>query len=80
MTNGTFAPPLAGEYFRNKWVGKTVREFYDHARTMPPASPASLPDDTYANIVAYVLDLNGFKAGLAPLPAGGRALDGMTIR
>jgi mono/diheme cytochrome c family protein len=31
MTNGTFGPPLAGEYFRNAWFGRTVRAFYDHA-------------------------------------------------
>jgi mono/diheme cytochrome c family protein len=80
MTNGTFAPPLAGEYFKHKWAGMSVRAFYDHARTMPPAAPASLGDDTYASVVAYVLELNGFKAGDVALPAGGVALDGMTIQ
>jgi mono/diheme cytochrome c family protein len=80
LTNGTFAPPLAGEYFRNKWAGLTVRSFYEHSRTMPPAAPASLPDETYADIVAYVLQLNGFKASDARLPAGGEALEQMTIQ
>ncbi|MGD1072969.1 MAG: glucose/sorbosone family PQQ-dependent dehydrogenase [Bryobacteraceae bacterium] len=80
MTNGTFGPPLAGEYFRNKWTGLTVRELYDRARTMPPSAPASLADGTYADIVAYVLEVNGFKAGNAKLPAGGDALGNMTIR
>lgn len=80
MTNGTFGPPLAGEYFRDKWSGQSVRAFYDHSKTMPPAAPASLPDGTYADVVAYVLQVNGFKAGTAKLPAGGAALDGMTIR
>ena len=49
-------------------------------KTMPPAAPGSLPDDTYANIVAYILEVNGFKAGNAQLPAGGEALDKMTIK
>lgn len=80
MTNGTFGTPLAGEYFRDKWHGKTVRAFYDKAKTMPPAAPASLPADTYANIVAYVLEMNGAKAGDAALPAGGEALDKMTVQ
>jgi PQQ-dependent dehydrogenase (s-GDH family) len=80
MTNGTFGPPLAGEYFRNKWLGQTVRTFYEHARTMPPSAPASLPDDTYAGIVAYILEVNGFKPGNVKLAAGGEALDKMTIR
>jgi PQQ-dependent dehydrogenase (s-GDH family) len=81
MTNGTMGTPLAGQYFRNTWRGRTVRAFYDRAhKTMPPAAPASLPKDTYANIVAYVLERNGFKAGAAPLPNGGEALDRMVIR
>ena len=80
MTNGTFAPPLAGEYFRTTWAGKTVGEFYTKSKTMPPASPASLADDVYASVVAYVLQTNGYQAGAAALPAGGATLDGMRIR
>jgi len=80
LTNGTFAPPLAGEYFKGAWSGRTVRALYDKARTMPPASPASLPDDTYANILAYIFQVNGFEASDASLPAGGEALDKMTIK
>jgi hypothetical protein len=40
-----------------------VRAFYNKAKTMPPPNPGSLPDDTYADIVAYVLDINGFESG-----------------
>jgi PQQ-dependent dehydrogenase (s-GDH family) len=80
MTNGTFGPPLAGEYFQRTWTGQAVRKFYDHARTMPPSAPGSLEDETYANIVAYILQVNGLKAGETKLPAGGIGLDQMTIR
>ncbi len=80
MTNGTMAPPLAGEYFKNKWAGKTVSAFYDRAKTMPPNTPASLPDATYANIVAYLLQSNGFQPGSAALPVDGLALEKMTIK
>jgi mono/diheme cytochrome c family protein len=80
MTNGTFGPPLAGGYFRNKWLGQSVGAFYGHARTMPPAVPASLRDETYAEIVAYILEVNGFKPASIKLPPGGEALDKMTIR
>jgi PQQ-dependent dehydrogenase (s-GDH family) len=79
MTNGTFGPPLAGDYFRNKWFGQTVRKFYTHVRTMPPSAPASLDDDTYAGIVAYVLEVNGLKPGNVKLPLG-EALERMTIQ
>jgi len=81
MTNGTFGTPLAGEYFKNMWHGRSLRAFYDRAvKTMPPAAPASLPKETYADIVAYILELNGFKSGNSALPAGGEGLDKMAIR
>lgn len=80
MTNGTFGTPLAGEYFRGKWVGHSVGTLYNKSRdTMPPAAPASLSKDAYANIVAYILDTNGYKAGSAALPAGGEPLKKMWI-
>ena len=80
MTNGTFAPPLAGEYFKTTWSGRSLRSFFDRAKTMPPASPASLGDDTYASIVAYVLEINGVKASDVRLPARAESLDRMTIK
>jgi PQQ-dependent dehydrogenase (s-GDH family) len=81
LTNGTFGPPVGGEYFKNKWSGKTVRAFYDKAqKTMPPAAPGSLTRDAYANIVAYILQLNGYQEGTTPLPEQGEAQDKMTIR
>ncbi len=57
-----------------------MRAFYDHAKTMPPSAPASLREEIYVNIVAFVLEVNEFKAGNEKLPAGGNALDKMTIR
>ncbi|MGH9627749.1 MAG: c-type cytochrome [Bryobacteraceae bacterium] len=78
MTNGAYGTPLAGEYFKAKWSNQTARAFYDRAqKTMPPAHPGSLPADTYANIVAYVFEVNGFKAGNVLLPADSEALDKM---
>jgi hypothetical protein len=52
-----------------------VRAFYNKAKTMPPPNPGSLPDDTYADIVAYVLDFNGFESGDAELPVDSEALN-----
>lgn len=81
MTNGTFGTPLAGEYFKTTWFGQTVRKLYDRAqKTMPPAAPSSLDKSTYADILAYVLELNGFQPGTAALPAGGDELDKMSIK
>jgi hypothetical protein len=69
-------PPLAGEAFDAVWAGRSVRALFDSATTMPPANPGSLSDDTYANLVAYVLQVNGYAAGETPLTTG----DGTTLR
>jgi len=81
MTNGTYGTPLAGEYFKAKWSRRSVRAFYDRIRnTMPPGAPGSLPSDTYADIVAYILGVNGFKPGSAALKPGDEALNRMELK
>jgi mono/diheme cytochrome c family protein len=81
MTNGTMGTPLAGEYFKTEWTGRTVGALFEKShKTMPPAAPASLPRDTYAAIVAYILEVNGFKAGIVALPPGGESADKMVIK
>ncbi|HET8550630.1 MAG TPA: glucose/sorbosone family PQQ-dependent dehydrogenase [Bryobacteraceae bacterium] len=81
LTNGTMGTPLAGPYFRKMWAGRTVRALYDRAvKTMPPAAPGSLSRAMYASIVAYILEVNGYKAGGTTLAAGGAGLERMVIR
>ena len=80
MTDGTFGPPLAGEHFKVTWTGQTARAFYSRAATMPPAAPGSLPEDVYANIMAYILQTNGYSAGNAKLSNAGAGLDRAVIR
>jgi mono/diheme cytochrome c family protein len=80
LTNGTFGTPLAGEFFRSRWSGRSVAALFMKSRnTMPPAAPASLPDAAYAEVVAYILEVNGAIAGTAELPAGGDRLTRMRI-
>jgi mono/diheme cytochrome c family protein len=76
LRNGTMGPPLAGEAFNAVWAGRLVRELLDSAKTMPPANPGSLPDQAYASIIAYVLQVNGYAAGETALTTG----DGTTLR
>jgi mono/diheme cytochrome c family protein len=76
LRNGTMGPPLAGEAFRAVWAGRSVRALYESAKTMPPANPGSLSDETYANLVAYVLQMNDYAAGETPVTTG----DGTTLR
>jgi PQQ-dependent dehydrogenase (s-GDH family) len=76
LTNGTMAPPLAGESFHSAWTGRSVRALFDAAKTMPPANPGSLPDETYRNIVAYILQVNGYAASGTAFTTG----DGTTLK
>ena len=76
LTNGTMGPPLAGESFRAMWTARSVRELFDTAKTMPPANPGSLSDQTYASILAYILQVNGYAASETPFTTG----DGTTLR
>ncbi|MBL8176251.1 MAG: PQQ-dependent sugar dehydrogenase [Bryobacterales bacterium] len=80
LANGTFGTPLAGRYFKGKWTGKTVQALVEKSNAMPPGAPANLPAETMANIIAYVLETNGAKAGTASLPPSGGALSEMVIR
>ena len=81
MTNGSYGTPLAGQYFKTKWTGRSVRALYDRARaTMPPAAPGSLSPDAYADIVAHILETNGFKPGSAALQPGDATANRMELK
>lgn len=78
LTNGTFGTPLGGEYFVKMWRGRSVGALLEKSvKTMPPAAPGSLKPGVYADIVAYVLEMNGAKAGSVAL--GASAAAGMRI-
>ena len=79
LKNGAYGTPLAGEYFDGKWSGKTARALFEHAKKMPPAKPGSLDDQTYAAVLAYVLQINGAAPGDDPLPTNPDALSELTI-
>ena len=49
------------------------------ANSSLPSRPKSLPAETYADIVAYILSVNGLAAGDAELPTDVEQLNQMTI-
>jgi PQQ-dependent dehydrogenase (s-GDH family) len=80
LISANYGPPLAGPYFEGKWVGQTVAALYTHVHDrMPPSRPGELGDETYADLVAYILSVNGLPAGDAELPADLSKLEAMTI-
>ena len=58
------ALPLAGKTFMAAWANHTTKDLYDTIRSsMPYGNPGSLDAKSYANLVAFILQSNGAKAG-----------------
>ena len=75
LTNGAYGTPLAGPYFRTQWSGKPVSALFEKTRTtMPPTGAGTLPAQTYAAIVAYLLEVNGGVPSTVELPSAPAAL------
>jgi hypothetical protein len=63
-----------------KWAGQTVDDLYGFISTaMPDANPGSLTAEQYADVVAYLLSLNGYPAGESELPTDRDLLRGLRI-
>ena len=62
------APQLAGNNFMAAWGDRPARELFNYIQTMmPPGNVGSLGNDSYVNLVAFILDSNGGAAGTQPL-------------
>jgi mono/diheme cytochrome c family protein len=74
------APSLLGLSFLFVWETRSLEEFFTTIRTrMPTNAPNSLPVTSYLDIVAYVLEANGFPAGPSELRADPAVLGRITI-
>lgn len=50
------------------WEGTSVAQVYSYiAENMPDDGPGSLPERTYLDAMAYILELNGYPAGTSEL-------------
>lgn len=57
------APDLTARAFKLGWNGKTIANRFEQIRkTMPPGT-TRLDDQTYLDIVTYILQFNGIPAG-----------------
>jgi quinoprotein glucose dehydrogenase len=63
------APALVGATFLGNWVGLSVGELADRIRmTMPQNDPGTLSAATTADLIALILESNGYPAGANALP------------
>lgn len=68
--NPNYVPPLAGEAFLKRWGEKTVAQLIERFQVTVGDKSfqfKDIDDDTTVNITAYVLQVNGAKAGAQPL-------------
>jgi mono/diheme cytochrome c family protein len=73
---GTYSAPA----FREKWDGSPLSELFGYVSTaMPKLEPGSLEPDEYAQVIAYMLKINGAPAGKSELPADAKALKRIRI-
>jgi mono/diheme cytochrome c family protein len=61
---GTMGPELWGDPFLTQWENKDVGSFFSRIQTtMPEDAPGTLGDKEVLDIIAYVIQTNGFPAG-----------------
>ena len=81
MSGTTEAPPVFGDKFMTAWQDSNVNDLYELVRgTMPYDTPNSLAPQVYADIVAAMLQRNGFPAGTEELRPDADALKSLTLK
>ena len=74
------APAVAGEPFQKKWNGRTAWELFGAmASTMPVGAPRSLAPQEYADLLAFLFELNKYPAGQRELTPAREQLEAITI-
>src|SRR5215469_4245445 len=80
VDDGNSAPPLRGVAFLGKYAGKPAADLFTYVTTkMPPGNPGNLGGAEYAQIIAYVLQQNGFATGRKEFASEAAALTSLTI-
>jgi S-disulfanyl-L-cysteine oxidoreductase SoxD len=61
-------PALVADAFLFHWRGRTVQDLYARlSKAMPADAPGSLSANAYLDLVAYLLEANGYPAGAQDL-------------
>jgi cytochrome c551/c552 len=77
---GARGPSLKGERFIAAWENGSVNRLFSKIRdTMPPLNAEQVSATTKVDIVAYLLQVNGFPSGTTPLIVDAAALDNVQI-
>ncbi len=72
---GNTAPALSGDRFFTTWGSEPIASLFAKIRdTMPPNFGTSIDDQTKLDIVAYILQTNGYPGGAGELTQNGTDL------
>jgi mono/diheme cytochrome c family protein len=75
-----YSSEFSDRQFKFKWRRRTAGDLFNMMATqMPEDAPGSLGLEAYADLVAYVLRLNGFEAGRGELPADEALLETISL-
>ena len=75
-----YTSEFKGPVFTDAWARRTARDLYrELRRTMPDDNPGGLPRQTYVDVMAYILELNGYPAGPDELPPDDEILGGVRL-
>ena len=67
--------------FVSKWEGKPLSELFQYIRDeMPKNEPGSLAAEEYADVLTYILRLNGVPAGAVELPADTNRMKSVRVK
>ena len=71
---------FTGPSFQRRWGGRAVTDIFEYVSfNMPDDNPGGLPLQTYADVIAYLFQLNGLPAGEVPLDAASSAMSEMPL-
>jgi mono/diheme cytochrome c family protein len=74
------AGEFQGTEFEFKWRRRTAWELFGEiSRTMPEDRPGKLAPETYADVVAYLLSVNGYALGREELSARRESLAAIAL-
>ena len=82
LDDGDFGgAPLRGAWFRDHWGAGSVASLFTYVQTtMPPDNPGGLNDTTYADILSYILQRNGYAAGVQELKPDEKSMEAMSLQ
>jgi cytochrome c2 len=73
-------PTLVGDKFLTNWLDGSVEPLFSFIRDMMPQGSANIvSDDSKADVLAYILQRNGFPPGKSELTPNGAILDTIQI-